>query len=176
MSNRYINCGETTKIHLFGGHICIVDSKEVPRIKNLHWHSHWDGYNRYVVTNKTLPSGKRVTIPMHRLLNKTPKGLHTDHVNHNGLDNRKSNLRTASPSQNCTGMVRANKAGYRGVTKRIYSSGAIRSWAQSSKNGAKVYLGMFKSAIKAAKTVDRWNIENHGEFAFLNFPRRKPCR
>lgn len=59
------------------------------------------------------------TIYMHRLIMNAPKGLYVDHINRNGLDNRRENLRVTTQSVNIAnaGMFQNNTSGYKGVVK-----------------------------------------------------------
>ncbi len=61
---------------------------------------------------------RQKTILMHRFINNTPKGLETDHINKNGLDNRKQNLRSVNQSQNKmnTGLRSDNSSGHKGIS------------------------------------------------------------
>ena len=93
------------------------------------------------------------------------KGL--DHVNRNGLDNRRINLRPATQSQNNANrsLFRNNKSGYRGVT---WNQRARKWKAQIRVNGQYIYLGLFGDAIEAARAYNRAALEHFGEFAQLN--------
>ena len=66
----------------------IVDSRK--------WHINNNGYAVW----RGLSNGKKSTIRLHRLINDTPKGMFTDHINHNRLDNRQCNLRACTQSEN----------------------------------------------------------------------------
>lgn len=83
-------------IPLFGkrglGKFTIVDDEDVELVAGTRWHVNDSGYavNRY----------KGKTTRLHRLINKTPDGLFTDHKNGNTLDNRKSNLRSVTKKEN----------------------------------------------------------------------------
>ena len=66
---------------------------------------------------------------IHRLVMNTPKGMHIDHINGNGLDNRKENLRLCTPSQNAMNkrLRYDSSSGFKGVQydliqKRKYTS------------------------------------------------------
>lgn len=90
----------------------IVDDEDYEELSKYKWHLS----NGYAVRHvSTKPDIREY---MHRKINDTPKGLVTDHINGNKLDNRRSNLRTATVSQN--GMNYARKRGttnpYRGVS------------------------------------------------------------
>jgi hypothetical protein len=88
----------------------------------------------------------------------------------NGLDNRRSNLRPATPSQNSGNARRPsdNTSGFKGVTFygrtgrwRAYIGGHLRQR----------HLGYFRTAEEAARAYDEAAIDTWGEFAHLNFPK-----
>ena len=94
-----------------------------------------------------------------------------DHINMNGLDNRRSNLRPADHGSNCANtMIRShNSSGYKGV--RIENG---RFMAQICTGGRNRRLGVFRSSVDAALAYDRAAKEFHGEFARVNFPDGAP--
>jgi hypothetical protein len=106
---------------------------------------------------------------MHRYIMKVPKGLVCDHINHNGLDNRKSNLRICTRQQN-TYNQRSQKGGsskYKGVdwNKRQ------KKWRARIYYKRKFYyLGYFDNEVDAAKSYDKKAKEFFKEFACPNFP------
>ena len=85
-------------IPLFGkrgiGKSAIVDEEDVELVAGVRWHVSDMGY----AVNRS--NGK--TLRMHRLINRTPDRLYTDHKNGNTLDNRKSNLRTVTAKENAS--------------------------------------------------------------------------
>jgi hypothetical protein len=109
-------------------------------------------------------------IQMHRLiLGLTDKKVVTDHINGNGLDNRRSNLRACSQAENLKNQKESknNTSGYKGV----YWNKVSNKWyATISVNSKDKYLGSFTCLIKAAKCFDEAAIKYRGEFAKLNFP------
>ncbi len=96
------------------------------------------------------------------------RGVLVDHINHNGLDNRKSNLRLCTGSQNIINcfLIKSNTSGYKGV-----------SWDKKNKkwlvvirvNGRKTHIGRYACIKEAAFAYDVEAIKYHGEFANLNF-------
>lgn len=84
----------TAEVHLTNTtQVALVDEEDYERVASFgEWYKSDTGYaiRRY----------KNSTLRMHRLVNDTPKGVHTDHINHDRLDNRKSNLRTVSEAMN----------------------------------------------------------------------------
>lgn len=105
---------------------------------------------------------------MHVVVNKTPKGYYTDHINRDTLDNRRSNLRSATPQQNKQnqGKLKTNSSGYKGVS----FCKAKRKWqATISVNSKNKHIGFHETAEAAARAYDTEARKLHGEFAKLNF-------
>jgi hypothetical protein len=93
------------------------------------------------------------------------RGVQVDHVDHDGLNNRRLNLRSASREQNAANSRRpASKSGYRGVHQQHN-----RFVAQISYHGSIVKIGRFSSAEEAARAYDTAARNYQGEFAILNF-------
>jgi len=140
----------------------IIDDCDYEGIKKFTWRLHILGYV-YTILKK----GKRATF-LHRYLLNTPKGMECDHINMNRLDNRRSNLRNATLSENkCNrGMQKNNKSGFKGV---IWETRRKKWRAWIAFRNVPYFLGYFESAKEAAKTYDKKAIELHGKFAYLNF-------
>jgi hypothetical protein len=90
--------------------------------------------------------------------------MQVDHINGNGLDNRKENLRICSHSENQWNRTKYknNKSGYKGVffhSKTGHWEAGIRI------NGKREYLGVFNTPQEASLAYSRKAIELHGEFA-----------
>jgi len=106
---------------------------------------------------------------MHRSILNVPDSLVVDHINGNGLDNRKANLRPATRSQNACNIpkYKPSRSKYKGLTWHK----ARRKWnARIRKNGKTYSLGYFDSQIPAAKAYDTAAKKLHKNFAKLNFP------
>lgn len=104
---------------------------------------------------------------MHRLIINCPSGLEIDHINGDGLDNQKGNLRVCTHAQNLQ-----NKRSQKGTSKYkgVHWDKASKNWrAQIGFKGAKFNLGLFNSEIGAAKTYDKKAKELFGSFALINF-------
>jgi len=104
---------------------------------------------------------------MHRELCDVTDGYVADHINRNGLDNRRANLRPATIAQNAwNSRRRKNRSGYKGVW---YAKDKGKFRAAIWHNNKREYLGYFDCPICAAKAYDRAAKKYHGEFASLNF-------
>jgi hypothetical protein len=106
---------------------------------------------------------------MHRVIMNAPAGLVVDHIDHDGLNNTRNNLRLCTPRQNRYNLppLPNGTSKYKGV----HWSKSRRKWRVGIKCGPNAYhIGFFKSEIQAAKAYDKAAKEFFGEYAYLNFP------
>lgn len=120
------------------------------------WHVHWSSTSKsFYVQGHRRCGDHWADVILHRLLTNAPKGMHVDHINHDTLDNRKSNLRVVTRSQNLqnrAGATRTSKSGVRGVTWHKASN----RWAAKIRvNGVDRHIGLFRSLADAAVAVEQ---------------------
>lgn len=110
-------------------------------------------------------------LQVHRLLMDPLPGLVVDHVNHDGLDNRRSNLRVVTQSLNNANsrkQRRATTSRYKGVYRRADIVGAGCWYARIKVDGHTRGLGLHASEVEAARAYNRAAVEAWGPHAFLN--------
>lgn len=82
---------------------CLIDKEDIDIIKPYYWHLRIDkrhpNCTPYVESIKFI-NKKRIRIHLHRLIMECPQNMVVDHINHNGLDNRKENLRICNQKTN----------------------------------------------------------------------------
>ena len=106
---------------------------------------------------------------MHREVIEVPRSMDVDHINQNGLDNRKANLRPATHTQNNCNRKKFSKNTY-SKYKGVCWKKKIKKWtAQIGFNNKMIFLGYFHDEVAAAKAYDQAAIKYHREFAALNF-------
>lgn len=150
------------KIILTQGKFALVDDEDFLELSKFKWSYDGNYARRAIYIN-----GKQKIIRMHRLLANTPKGMDTDHINRNKLDNRKSNLRVCSRSENKINqnMLSKNTSGFIGVSW----SKPLKKWvARISIKNKKTHIGVFNTKEEAAKEYNVVAYKNFGEFARLN--------
>lgn len=156
------------EINLQNGVVALVSDEDYHKISSYKW---------FYKTNKTGVSyaytticskGKRKNIYMHRMVLGLSGSEIVDHINRNGLDNRRENLRVCTYSQNmCNSKTRKdNKSGYRGVS---YCNRNKKWQAHINHLGGQKNLGLFNTPEEAALKYDEWARKLHGIFANLNF-------
>jgi hypothetical protein len=110
---------------------------------------------------------------MHRFIMDPPRSMVIDHINHNGLDNRKANLRVVTQQQNLWNSRRGLNQGrsrYKGVSWDADNN----KWAATIRiNGKCKRLGFFTDEISAARMYDKTAIKHRGRYALTNFPAKK---
>jgi len=154
--------GRVKKILLSQGKCAIVDNEDYKWLNQWKWYASSSGYaNRHPPMIRGKRKGK---IMMHRLIMNAPLDKNIDHINRDELDNRKSNLRFATVSQNGanSGLPKNNTSGYKGV-----------HWIKKDKcwmsrimvNGKRKCLACTKSKKKAVEKYRQAAIKFNGEFA-----------
>ena len=113
---------------------------------------------------------KQKTVCMHKVILKVPKGQVVDHINHNGLDNRKANLRPATSEENNRNRRKSIKRKCHSRFKGVNWNKDQQKWAaRICFNRKTKFIGYFNDEIEAAKAYDNAALKYHGEFAVLNF-------
>lgn len=148
-------------IPLTRGLVAIVDDEDFERLSKWKWFSHAGGKTWYA---SRIESNRHVL--MHLEISPPPLGMSVDHVDGNGLNNQKCNLRWCTQSQNLANARRAPpQSGYRGVQRRGSMWSAILTV-----NGRTHRLGIFETAEEAARVRDDAARKYFGAFARVNFP------
>lgn len=127
--------------------VAIVDNADFDTINKYRWYLSSAGYARRWEYDKNYyakhgkQKGKRVF--MHRVINNTPPDLVTDHINRDKLDNRRSNLRSCTQTENTQ-----NKSGYncKGV---VFVPRLGKYQARIQKNKVRTSLGFFNKENEA---------------------------
>ncbi len=151
-------------IDLTQGQRALVDDEDYADISQFKWFAQWDRHGKRFYACRTIPyEGKRHCVFMHRFLLSLPKGDKrlVDHINLDSLDNRRSNLRICTPSENQMNrpIPRNNTSGVKGV-RRTRSS-----WVARVKLNRKyVHVGSFASIEEAKAAYIRAAAELYGEF------------
>jgi len=114
---------------------------------------------------------------MHRFVVGAPMDRrfpYVDHINGDTLDNRRGNLRLATPAQNQANMN--SRRGRNSTFKGVQYDGRYRKpWSIDVKDGSRRVRSRFATQIEAAKGYDIAALAIRGEFALLNFPRSDYC-
>lgn len=147
----------------------VVDDEDYDKFVALRWRPLRTKGTTYAVTWK---DGNNNFL-MHRLIMDPPMGVEVDHIDGNGLDNRRVNLRFATRAQQLAHTLRLkrSRSGFRGVRR---SSGREHWEAYIKVNRKHITIGMFATAEDAARARDAEARKLHKEFAVLNFPEETP--
>jgi hypothetical protein len=157
------------EIQLTQGKIAIIDDNDYSLISQYKWRYSKTGCG---ITSFRVNKIKR-TVKMHRLILKlTDPKIQVDHINHNKLDNRRTNLRICTAKENSRNRRPYGKSKYLGV---CFSHDARKKnpytyiIARILVNNKRIFLGSFKTEEAAALAYDEAAKIHFGEFANLNF-------
>jgi len=155
-------CGDTAEITLRNGGIAIVDATDVPLVIGACWRKHVSGTGGgYVSTKLRGGTGKATTIYLHRIIVQGATAV--DHIDGDGLNNRRGNLRPCTSGQNSHNRGPAKGRQFKGVfPSRARWIAAIRL------NGVRHKSRSFATEEEAAAEYDRMSLELHGAFGRTN--------
>lgn len=162
------------EIKLTQGKVARVDDEDFEWLNQWKWFAH-QGHGPFYAGRGTFVDGKRGHIWMHRQIMDAPMDMVIDHIDHDGLNNQKSNLRICSRGQNVQNSRRSGSLGFKGVSY-FYKKKKKRFRATIYINGKNIFLGLFYTPEEAARVYDRNAVKYFGDFAWLNFPEEKDER
>lgn len=154
------------------GRVALVDDEDYGFVLPYRWNLQpCRTSGAYAIANAIrFRDGKPTTVKMHQVI--TGWAI-TDHINGDGLDNRRANLRPATPAQNAQNRRkhRPTSSQYKGVSWNKRE----RAWVALLRSRPRItYLGKFASEVEAARAYDAAALEAWGEYACLNFPGLPP--
>jgi len=152
----------TRKIPLSRGMVALVDDTDFEDLNKYKWSVNASGIWFYAVRVEN-----NNKIWMHRVILNPQKDEFVDHVNCNGLDNTRSNLRICSHSKNMANRrkIALATSNFKGVG--YYPN--MGKWRARIRSNGKMYsLGLYDTEKEAAMAYNNKALEVHGQFAQLN--------
>jgi hypothetical protein len=155
--------GNVAYIPLTQGYEAKVDVEDIQIVEGFNWMAcvtrDADGLARSVYAARKC--GRKMY--MHREIMQPASHVEVDHIDGDGLNNLRENLRVATASQNAKNR-RALRFGVSGLKGVVWHVGTQKWQAQIGVNGRTVYLGLFDSAENAAAAYAAASIRMHGVF------------
>lgn len=160
------------EIPLTRGMVALVDDEDYEMLAQYRWCVKACGSRLFYAVRALAGNGGKQHVVMHRVLLNPLPGFDVDHVDGNGLNNQRSNMRVATRQQNIANkrISSRNTSGFKGVSLHR-ASGKWQVFLRIP-NGKNKNLGNYETREEAARVYDdaarKWN----GQFARLNFPRK----
>lgn len=157
----------TREVPLTRGLVALVDDEDFALVSQISWQAIVFSHTTYARGWNPARGARGGNDYMHRMIMGAKAGQPVDHVNRDGLDNQRVNLRFCSASQNAANSVRAiGKHGFRGVVQ-LPNRPSFK--ARLSVDGCVIQGGSHPTEIRAGRAYDKLAIKHYGEFATLNF-------
>lgn len=144
----------------------MVDDSDYEIINQWKWYAHKSA-NTYYACRMERIEGKRSIIRMHRaILGLKDNNVHVDHIDHDGLNNQRNNIRICNSSRNQgNSLSRKGTSQYKGVSW----DKARNKWIACVKFKYRhIHLGRFEHEIEAARAYNKAAQQYFGEFAYIN--------
>lgn len=156
------------EIPLTQGKVALVDDEDFELVNQFKYFTFDSRGKNYAKTRYKEPNGPWRSFLMHRLILNPPSGAQVDHIDGDGLNNQRGNLRLCSVAENSRNR------------KPMYASSRYKgvSWSKEKKkwsahicvDGLHINLGAYVKEEDAAMVYDQAAHKSFGEFAYLNFP------
>jgi hypothetical protein len=146
-------------IELTKGKVAIVDDDDYNELSKYKWQ-----YTTFTGHEYARRAVNYTSQNMHRFIMNPPNGMEVDHINGNGLDNRRCNLRICTPTQNQWNSKTpiTNTSGY----KCVIWEPKLNKWrVRIRKDGKRYTIGYYKNIEDAHKAQVEYSIKLHGEFS-----------
>lgn len=151
------------EVRLTRGYVAQIDERDADVVLARKWCAD-------VIKTKVYAVSGKPKLLMHRLITGAKDGQIVDHIDGNGLNNRRSNLRITNHYGNAQNARKRKGAhGYIGVHKHPEAK-TRPYYSQFRVNGNTTNAGYFSTAEEAARVYDENARKYYGEFAVLNFP------
>lgn len=150
--------GGVVTIPLTQGYVAIVDSADVPLLSKHKWMVSTGNRKPYAIAAIGYGRKGRKNVYMHRFLLDAKQGEQVDHVNGDGLDNRRANIRIATVAENNYNHFKrrnATSSAYKGVSFDVHYK--LKPWmARGQRNGKCVFRKHFATEQEAALAYNEW--------------------
>ena len=160
----------TVEIPLSMGLVALIDDEDEDNVRRHKWHAVCTPTNRTCYAVANIHDGVTFrTVQMHRFIMSPPDDMQVDHINGEGLDNRRGNMRNVTRAQNQWNRKPppGSTSCYKGVSWRTRSGKWI---ARIARDGQEIRIGAYDDEETAARAYDAKAVELFGEYARLNFP------
>lgn len=155
------------EIILSKGQVALVDDEDFERVNSSKWSALFNRKQNWYAHRCVKKDGRWTTLIMSRfIMNVTNPQIHVDHIDGNGLNNQKINLRLCTNAQNMCNrrMIRGKKLSqYLGVYKM-----SSKWLAKLTHKQKAIIIGYYATEIEAAHAYNEAAKKYHGEFARPN--------
>lgn len=152
--NEIVIEGDVARIVTKHGDI-LIDAADVPAVSGSAWSVVNMGRGHFYAVRTMRSDETGGSRYLHRFLTDAPKGRHVDHINHNGLDNRRSNLRVVEPW--------VNQLNRKETSGRTSSTGIRGVYRWKNNAGRDYYMARVEVARYFPHTEE--GLQQAGEFA-----------
>lgn len=151
------------EINLTQGQVALVDDEDFETLNGFRWYANKHGNTFYAGRNLRV-DGKEKQVYMHQII---LNGRGIDHIDHNGLNNQRANLRFCTPRENM--MNRQKQGNTSSVYKGVSFHKGTKKWRTTIQiNGKIIHVGLYNTEADAARAYNSKAIDLFCEFANLN--------